>query len=87
MRAFTLEELKQYDGRNGICYVAFQGKVYDVSGSYHWRKGIHHVSHRAGSDLTEVLEQAPHGSDLLSKFPVVGVIVEDQDNPGQDLQI
>ena len=28
----------------------------------------------AGVDLTNALEQAPHGGDVLEKFPVVGII-------------
>jgi len=77
MRTFTEEELKQYDGKNGVAYIAYRGKVYDVSASYHWRGGIHHVVHRAGCDLTGALERAaPHGSGLLEKFPVVGELVK-----------
>ncbi|MDP3879894.1 MAG: cytochrome b5 domain-containing protein [Dehalococcoidales bacterium] len=75
MRTFTREELKKYDGSSGIIYTAYHGKVYDVSSSYHWRKGTHQVMHRAGSDLTEALEQAPHDAGLLEKFPVVGELV------------
>jgi predicted heme/steroid binding protein len=75
MRVFTKEELKKYDGSNGIAYVACYGKVYDVSSSYHWRKGVHHVTHYAGADLTDALKQAPHGADMLEKFPVVGELV------------
>lgn len=75
MRIFTEKELKEYDGRNGIAYIAYRGKVYDVSTSYHWRKGTHHARHRAGYDLTKALEQAPHDPDLLDKFPIVGELV------------
>jgi predicted heme/steroid binding protein len=49
--------------------------VYDVSDSYHWRKGVHHVSHHAGFDLTDALERAPHDFSLLEKFPIVGELV------------
>lgn len=73
---FTREELKQYNGIDKPAYVAYKGKVYDVSGSFHWRKGKHQVIHLAGSDLTEALEQAPHGSELLDKFPIVGILVD-----------
>jgi len=76
MRIFTPEELKKHDGKVGPAYIAYRGKVYDVSSSYHWRKGIHHAAHWAGSDLTEALGQAPHESDLLDKFPVVGKLVK-----------
>lgn len=74
-RVFAEEELWTYDGRNGVAYIAYRGKVYDVSASYHWRKGVHHVAHRAGCDLTEAFERAPHGLDLLERFPIVGELV------------
>ena len=32
METFSLEELKKYDGTNGISYIAYRGKVYDVTG-------------------------------------------------------
>jgi predicted heme/steroid binding protein len=75
MRVFTREGLKKYDGSNAVAYVAYAGKVYDVSRSFHWRKGIHQVSHYAGCDLTDALKQAPHGADMLEKFPIVGKLV------------
>jgi len=75
MKEFTEEELAQYDGKNGnLAYVAYKGKVYDVTGSFLWKNGIHQVLHSAGVDLTDALEQAPHGDDALRKFPVVGII-------------
>jgi len=76
MRTFTKHELGQYDGSNGVTYIAYNGKVYDLSDSYHWRTGIHHVRHHAGCDLTDALEQAPHDIDLLEKFPVVGEMLD-----------
>jgi predicted heme/steroid binding protein len=72
MRVFTKEELKKYDGSGGIAYVAYEGKVYDISLSFHWKKGVHQVTHYAGCDLTDALEQAPHGADRLKRFPIVG---------------
>lgn len=73
MRVFTLQELLKYDGSNGIAYVAYRGKVYDLSTSFHWRTGIHHAKHPSGCDLTEALDkEAPHGASLLKKFPIVG---------------
>ena len=76
MRVFTREELRKYDGSNGIAYVACKAKVYDVSSSYHWRKGVHHAMHSAGHDLTSALGRAPHGLDLLQKFPIVGELAD-----------
>jgi len=75
MKEFTEEELAQYDGKNGnLAYVAYKGKVYDVTGSFLWKNGIHQVLHSAGVDLTDALEQAPHGDNVLRKFSVVGMI-------------
>jgi len=77
MKIFTKEELRKYDGRNGVVYIAYNGKVFDVSDSYHWRTGIHHAMHPCGCDLTEALEKAaPHSISLLEKFPIVGELVD-----------
>jgi len=75
MRIFTKEELKKYNGNDGPAYIAYEGKVYDVSQSFHWKRGIHQVVHYAGCDLTEALKQAPHDSDMLDKFPIVGELL------------
>ncbi len=75
MRQFTTKELARYDGKEGRpAYIACNGKIYDVSTSFLWQKGNHQVLHRAGADLTEALKQAPHGEDLLERFPVVGTL-------------
>ncbi len=75
-KPFTKEELRKYNGRNGAAYIAFESRVYDVSVSFHWKKGIHQVTHRAGCDLTEALKRAPHGPDMLNRFPLVGELVK-----------
>ncbi len=75
MKEFTKEEVAQYNGKNGNpVYVIHKGKVYDVSASFLWKGGTHQVLHSAGVDLTNALEQAPHGADVLENFPVVGII-------------
>ena len=76
MKTFTRKELKQYDGSRGIAYIAYRGKVYDVSQSYQWKRGVHQVQHHAGGDLTRAAQQAPHTPDLLFKFPVVGTLAD-----------
>ena len=77
-RRFTREELARYSGQeNTPAFVAYKGKVYDVSRSFLWQHGRHQVVHLAGNDLTNDLAQAPHGADLLERFPVVGTLVED----------
>jgi len=78
MRKFTRGELARYNGKNGNpAYIAYRGKVYDVSDSFLWKGGDHQVSHSAGQDLTDALEEAPHGSELLKRFPVVGKLQEE----------
>jgi len=78
MRKFIVEELSKYNGKNGApVYIAYEGKVYDVSSSFQWKRGKHQVVHIAGQDLTDALGDAPHGSDHLDKFPVVGILQED----------
>ena len=78
MKSFSKEELARYNGKNGApAYIAYKGKVYDVSASFIWRDGRHQVVHNAGEDLTDSLEQAPHGVELLERFPVIGILLED----------
>ena len=79
MRAFIKEELRKYDGVDrSAAYVAYEGKVYDVSQSFHWKRGVHQVTHHAGCDLTEALKGAPHGRDMLDRFPIVGELLDSE---------
>ena len=46
MKEFSKEELARYDGKNGRpAYVAYKGKVYDLSDSFLWNDGNHQVLH------------------------------------------
>jgi len=75
MKEFSKEELARYNGKDGRpAYAAYQGKVYDLSDSLLWNGGSHQVLHNAGVDLTDDMEQAPHGGDVLEKFPLVGTL-------------
>jgi predicted heme/steroid binding protein len=68
----TVEELSRFDGREGRpAYVAFKGKVYDVSDSFLWQGGRHEAMHEAGKDLTDELPSAPHDESTLEAFPEV----------------
>lgn len=72
-KEFTLEELKKYDGKEGRpAYVAYKGKVYDVSANALWSDGDHMGMHEAGIDLTADMEDAPHEEDNITDMPVVG---------------
>jgi predicted heme/steroid binding protein len=75
-RKFTLKELAEYNGAGGKpAYIAYKGKVYDVSASSFWLDGDHFGTHPAGKDLTEDLELAPHGGEVLERTKQVGVLV------------
>jgi predicted heme/steroid binding protein len=75
-RKFTLEELKQYDGKDGRpAYIAYKGKVYDVTDDYLWIDGDHQGEHAAGKDLTAEMVQAPHGEETLERVKLIGILV------------
>ena len=76
MKEYTPEELAEYNGKNGKTYVAYQGQVYDVSESFMWEEGVHQGLHEAGQDLSEAMEEAPHGPEIFKDYPVVGVLKE-----------
>jgi predicted heme/steroid binding protein len=72
-RKFTLEELKQYDGKNGKpAYIAYQGNVYEVTDSDLWNGGEHMGLHEPGKDLTEEIELAPHREEVLERVKLIG---------------
>jgi predicted heme/steroid binding protein len=73
-RKFTLDELSKFDGKEGRqSYVAYKGKVYDVTDSSQWLEGDH-LGHAAGEDLTEQMEISPHGEDVMDRMKLVGVL-------------
>jgi len=75
MKEFKADELAEYNGENGNpIYIAYDGKVYDVSQSKLWRKGLHMKRHRAGHDLTNDLQAAPHEEDVIQRYPQVGIL-------------
>lgn len=75
MKEFDTEELLKFNGENGSpVYIAHDGKVYDVSESKRWKGGVHMKRHRAGVDLSTDVKAAPHGPEVLEKFPQVGVL-------------
>lgn len=75
MKEFDPEELAQCDGKDGRpAHVVHNGKVFDVSDSKLWRGGVHMKRHHAGNDLTTDLEAAPHGPEVLDRYPHVGIL-------------
>ncbi len=72
-RQITEDELISNDGQDGRpAWVAYRGKVYDVSASRLWRGGAHMKRHQAGKDLTAEFGAAPHDEVVLQDMPVVG---------------
>lgn len=72
LRIFTAEELALYDGTGGHpAYIAYHGQVYDVSSGPNWAAGAHY-EHNAGEELSDAMEDAPHGDDVMERFPIVG---------------
>lgn len=66
-------ELKNKTGKEGQpAHVAANGKIYDVTNSRLWKNGRHMNRHEAGTDLTSELAAAPHGAEVLERFPMVG---------------
>lgn len=75
MKEFDSAELAQYNGENGTpIYIAHAGKVYDVSESKLWRNGLHMKRHNAGRDLKTDIQAAPHETDVLERYPQVGIL-------------
>ena len=47
-----------------------------MSGSALWRSGVHMKRHQAGRDLTADIQAAPHGPEVMERYPQVGILKE-----------
>jgi predicted heme/steroid binding protein len=75
LKKFTAKDLEEYNGKNGkSAYVACNGNVYDISQSDLWSGGEHMGMHNAGKDITEELELAPHGEEVLERVKLIGTL-------------
>ncbi len=63
-------------GACGLIRFAYDGKLYDATGSEWWKDGVHAGRHRAGTDLTGAIEDAPHGAEVLERIELVGPVPE-----------
>lgn len=77
-KQITNEELAKNNGKNGAdCWVAVDGTVYDASGSDSFKDGVHVQSKgqtQCGQDESDSIGASPHGSEVLSKLPVIGTL-------------
>lgn len=69
----------QLASRNGSdrdeIWVAYQGIIYEVTPSRHWRNGIHY-GHWAGQDLTDELAEAPHAEEVFARMEAIGKLAD-----------
>lgn len=76
LRPVTHAELARSDGKNGhTCLVAVDGMVYKIEGFAEWQNGVHTPSGGlayCGADLSNVIDQAPHGRKVLDELIKVG---------------
>ncbi len=75
MQEFDPASLARSNGKEGSpVYIAFQGRVIDVSKSKLWKGGLHMRRHEAGKDLTSEIQAAPHGPEVLDRYPQAGLL-------------
>lgn len=71
---YTKQQLALRNGQDKPeIWIAYKGKVYDVSESRVWKNGKHY-EHWAGQDLTDELQDAPHTELVFEKFSVIGIL-------------
>ncbi|MBW7996357.1 MAG: hypothetical protein FVQ81_07295 [Candidatus Glassbacteria bacterium] len=88
MSDMTKEELHEYDGKDEQkSYIAYEGKVYDVTDSKLWRNGTHVKTHHAGHDLTRAMAAAPHGPEVMERFQALAELVEEKESLGGESAI
>lgn len=75
-KTFTLEELSQFDGKDGTqAYIAIDGVVYNVTDAQGWKEG-EHEGYYAGQDLTAAFESSPHKEAILNGLEIMGKLSE-----------
>ena len=73
---FSEQQLALRNGRDmEQVWVAYKGKIYDVTHSRLWKTGIHY-EHWSGQDLTHEFPDAPHTDQVFSRFKQIGILIE-----------
>ena len=76
-RSFTSEELARHDGKVLERFDQLRVDVYLIEGFLLWKMGEHVPSGgkaRCGLDLTEVIDESPHGRSKLQLLKKVGTL-------------
>jgi predicted heme/steroid binding protein/uncharacterized membrane protein len=82
MEELDPKELPKFNGQEGNpVYIVHRDRVIDVSASKLWRGGLHMNRHHAGNDLTTDIQAAPHGLEVLDRYPQVAVLKKEKGNP------
>jgi len=72
----TINEVAKHTGRDGnSCWVVVDDTVYEISGFVQWADGVHSPSGgkaRCGKDLSEAINESPHGKSKLKYLKEVG---------------
>jgi predicted heme/steroid binding protein len=72
---YTRSELALRNGQDrSEIWIAWEGKIFDVTGSRLWKNGKHY-EHWAGQDLTEELADSPHGRRVFEGREPIGVLM------------
>jgi predicted heme/steroid binding protein/uncharacterized membrane protein len=75
MEEIDPKDLPKFNGKDGNpVYIVHRGRVIDVSASKLWKTGLHMNRHHAGNDLTTDIQAAPHGLEVLERYPQVAVL-------------
>ena len=73
-KSYTKAQLALRNGQDKEeVWVAYKGKIYDVTQSRLWKTGKHY-EHWAGQDLTDELPDAPHTEAVFERFQVIGFL-------------
>jgi len=74
IKTYSIAQLALRNGQDrDEIWVAYQGKIYDVTESRLWKKGQHY-EHWAGQDLSLELPDAPHTEEVFERYPQIGVL-------------
>ncbi|MFO7962607.1 MAG: multiheme c-type cytochrome [Desulfobacterales bacterium] len=69
----TADTISRFDGSgDNPAYFIYENQIYDVTGNARWKNGRHFGKHSAGTDLTDALAGAPHGTEVFERVASIG---------------